>query len=74
MDTLTKQKLIDTRDFLVELLLTKAIGTYNIADNVKLYRLINAGLVTWQADIKWHAEIELTKKGHAFINEHKDLV
>jgi len=74
MDTLAKQKLIDTRDFLVELLISKAIGTYNIADNVKLYRLINAGLVTWQADIKWHAEIELTKQGHAFINEHKDLV
>jgi hypothetical protein len=74
MDTLAKQKLIDTRDFLVELLISKTIGTYNIADNVKLYRLIHNGLVTWQADIKRQAEIELTKKGHAFINEHKDLV
>ena len=74
MDTLTKQKLIDTRDFLVEVLITKTISTYNIVDNVKLSRLINAGLVTWQADIKWDAEIKLTKKGHTFINEHKDLV
>jgi hypothetical protein len=68
MDTLTKQKLIDTRDFLVELLLTNTIYTYSIADNVKMRRAMGAGLVTWQGPI------ELTKKGHAFINEHKDLV
>jgi len=74
MDTLTKQKLIDMRDFLVQVLITKSIDTYNLVDNVKLYRLIHNGLVTWQADIKRQAEIELTKKGHAFINEHKDLV
>lgn len=68
MDTLTKQKLIDTRDFLVELLITKTIYTYSIADNVKMQRVMGAGLVIWQD------EIALTKKGHAFINEHKDLV
>lgn len=68
MDTLTKQKLIDTRDFLVELLITKTIYTYSIADNVKMQRVMGAGLVIWQD------EIELTTKGHAFINEHKDLV
>ena len=68
MDTLAKQKLIDTRDFLVELLITKTIYTYSIADNVKMQRAMGAGLVTWQD------AIELTKQGHAFINEHKDLV
>ena len=68
MDTLTKQKLIDTRDFLVELLISKTIDTYSLVDNVKVSRVVRDGFITWQD------EIELTKKGHAFINEHKDLV
>ena len=68
MDTLAKQKLIDTRDFLVQVLISKTIDTYSIVDNVKLSRAGRDGLVTW------HTDIELTKQGHAFINEHKDLV
>ena len=68
MDTLTKQKLIDTRDFLVELLISKTISTYSLVDNVKVSRVVRDGFITW------HDGIELTKQGHAFINEHKDLV
>jgi len=74
MDTLAKQKRIDMRDFLVQVLITKSIDTYNLVDNVKLYRLIYNGLVKWQEGNKRHYEIVLTKQGHAFINEHKDLV
>lgn len=72
MDTLAKQKLIDTRDFLVELLIVGCnLAPVLITTAIKLERARGAGLVAYDYA---YDKVELTKKGHAFINEHKDLV
>lgn len=71
MDTLAKQKLIDTRDFLIELLIVGDIQPHNTHNVVKLQRAVDTQLATWG---EHENKIILTNKGHAFINEHKDLV
>jgi hypothetical protein len=73
MDTLTKYKIIDTRDFLVEVLITKSVKILDIVNNVKLLRAIREGYVVRTDYDNW-GSVGLTPKGYAFIKEHKDLI